>query len=77
MASTSYIPAKDADALTWMNTFAAGLTADPAKYMVTAADALAVTNAVNLFAAAFPIAADPATRTPVNIATKDEARNFG
>lgn len=74
MPSTSYIPARDPDALTWMETFAQKLTTSPGTYFVSAADALAVTNAVTTFAAAYAIAMAPEQRTPVNISAKDEAR---
>jgi hypothetical protein len=70
----SFIPAKDALALSWMQTFAEGLTALPGTYMVSAADALTVTSAVNGFAAAYALTVDPATRTKVTVAAKDDAR---
>lgn len=71
----SYIPARDADALAWLQTFASGITASPSTYFLSAAEALVIQNAVDEFAAAYADAIDPAQRTPVNIATKDEARN--
>ena len=72
--SDSYMPADDAGALSFMTVFAAGLTANTATYMVSSADALAVTNSVNLFAAALAITDDPATKTKVTVAAKDDAR---
>lgn len=73
--SESYIPSRDNDALTWMLTFANGIAADPAKYMLVAADAANISALVADFQAAFLVAADPANRTPVNISAKDAARN--
>ena len=70
-----YIPAQDAQALAFMQTFAAGLSASPATYFVSVADATAVQNAVDAFAAAHADAVDPAQRTPVVVALKDEMRN--
>jgi hypothetical protein len=69
-----WIPSKDADALAFMHVFAEGLTASPATYMVTSADALAVTNAVQLFATNLAICQDPATKTKVAVVNKDDAR---
>lgn len=73
--TTSYIPTRDADALLWMQTFSNGINSNFATYELTAADALAISDAVDAFALALPIAEDPATRTPVNINLKDNARN--
>jgi hypothetical protein len=69
-----YIPAEDGNALTWMQVFSAGIAADPGKYGVSAADATAISNAVNDFDATYAIAMDPATRTKVSVAAKDDAR---
>jgi len=71
----SYIPARDAEALAWMQTFAGGLSASPATYEMTAAQAATVQSLVDAFAAAQADAIDPNERTPVTIAIKDEARN--
>ncbi len=74
LLADSYIPAQDPQALIWMQTFAQGITANPALYGLVAADALAITTAVNAFDAALDVSSDPTTRTPVNIAAKDDAR---
>lgn len=70
-----YIPKQDAQALAWMQTFAAGITASPSTYQLSAAEAAGIQNAVDAFAAAYADAIDPMQRTPVNVAIKDEARN--
>jgi hypothetical protein len=73
--ATSYIPRPDALALNWMQVFALGIQANPALFMLLASDAAAISAAVDLFAAAFAVANDPATRTPVSVNSKDVARN--
>lgn len=70
-----YIRTRDTEALAWMQTFAAGITASPATYQLSAAEAAGIQNVVDAFAAACADAVDPQQRTPVNIAIKDEARN--
>ncbi|MGH7178722.1 MAG: hypothetical protein ACREJC_15195 [Tepidisphaeraceae bacterium] len=72
----SYIPTPDGLALTWMQTFAAGITAAPALYQMSVPDAQNIQNVVNAYGAAYAVAVDPATRTPVSVAFKDEARNL-
>jgi hypothetical protein len=73
--ANDYIPGNDAGALAWMLTFAGGLVADPARYMVSVAEAAAIQVAVNQFDAAKSDADDPAQRTPVVVSIKDAARN--
>jgi hypothetical protein len=70
----SYIPPEDAAALVWMQNFGAILTATPALYALTSADAAAVTSAVNAFDAAYTISQNPSTRTEVTVAAKNDAR---
>lgn len=70
----SYIPTKDADLIAWGDNFAAVITADPALYGLLAADALVIQTQYNEFAAAYAIAVNPATRTIVTIAAKDEEK---
>jgi hypothetical protein len=71
---SGYIPAEDTLALAWMVNFASKLTTQFALYGVTPSDALAVTNAVNQFDAALQLTLDPATKTTVTVANKDQAR---
>jgi hypothetical protein len=70
-----YIPHRDAEALAWLQAFASGLSASPSTYQISSAEAAAIQNAVDAFAAAFADATEPSTRTPVTVAVKDEARN--
>ena len=71
---SDYIPAKDPNALIWMQNFAQKLTVSPGTYFVSAADALAITGAVNLFGSMLAISNDPALKTKVTVADKDDAR---
>jgi hypothetical protein len=70
-----FIPVQDAQALGWLQTFAAGISASPATYMASVAEAAGIQSAVDAFAAAYADAIDPAQRTPVVIALKDDMRN--
>lgn len=69
-----FIPSQDAQALEFMETFASTIAISPAVYQLTAPDSVAISNAVDAFAAAQAVAIAPATRTPVTINLKDEAR---
>src|SRR4051812_5534410 len=69
-----FIPSQDPQALLWMQTFSAGITANPALYQLTAPDAVAIAAAVAGFDTALTTATNPATRTHVTVAAKDDAR---
>lgn len=70
----SYIPTKDADLIAWGDNFASVISADPAVYGLLAADALVIQTQYDEFAAAYTLAVNPATRTIVTIAAKDEEK---
>lgn len=72
--SDSYIPRNDHLALEWMENLGAKLTATPGLYLVSPADAAAVTAAVNNFGAALAVLGDPAQKNKVTVAAKDDAR---
>lgn len=76
MASNDYIPATDSGFRDWASVFASHLTTDPALYMMTAAEALSVQNAVDDYVDAYQIAIDPDTRTKQAIIDKDDARSI-
>lgn len=76
MSSTDYIPAKDADFRNWATTFASRLSANPALYMLTPAQAASIQQVVDDFVAAYEIAVDPATRTKQTVIDKDDARSI-
>lgn len=70
----SYIPTKDADVIAWGANFAAVITADPAAYGLLASDALVIQTNYDEFNNAYILAVNPATRTIVTIAAKDEEK---
>lgn len=74
--SDSYIPAEDADFRNFATTMANGITADPALYMMTAAQAASLQGAVDDFVAAYQVAIEPATRTKATIIAKEDARSI-
>lgn len=73
---SDYIPAKDANFSLWVQAFASGLSGDPAKYMLTAAEALVIQGTVNDFVAALLVATNEETRTKGTIIAKDDARSI-
>jgi hypothetical protein len=72
--ASQYIPAKDAEASLWMQTFANGISANPSTYQLQSTDATTISNTVNAFKNALTVSVDPATRTATTIAVKDDAR---
>lgn len=74
MANTDYIPTKDADFGAWLLNLATLATAAPATYGLTAPEAVAITDQSDDWAAAYPLAVNPATRTPATVASKDAVR---
>lgn len=69
-----YIPANDAGFNNWVVNFDTLLTAAPTTYGLVAGDATAVAAVVAPWVAAYALATNPSTRTPVTIADKDAAR---
>jgi hypothetical protein len=74
-ANPPYIPAKNADILTWLTNFSTRLTASPTTYGKTAGDATAVAAQQTAYAAAYTVANNPVTRTPVAVAALDAAKS--
>jgi len=72
--ASDFIPREDTLALAWMQTFAGGIAAGPALYMLSPADAAAISAAVDAFDVALQVVLDPAERTKVTVAAKDDAR---
>lgn len=70
----SYIPTKDADLINWGANFTNLITADPTLYGLVAADALTLQTNFDEFDAAYTLAVNPATRTIVTVAAKDEEK---
>lgn len=74
MQNPNYLPAKDSLAGPWADNFSTVLTGAPTDYGLVAGDATAVAAAVAPWITALAAATTPATRTPVTIAAKDDAR---
>lgn len=66
-----YIPTRDADLANWALNFRTLISATPGTYGLLASDATTIASNVNPFLAAYNIAINPPTRTPVTVATKD------
>lgn len=71
---SNYIPPRDGDFDSWLLNFSTRLTAAPATYGLVAGDAVAVAAAYTAWHAAYLLAIDPPTRTPVTVADKDVER---
>lgn len=73
----NYIPTTDSGLNDWAINFSALLTASPTTYGQVAAVAVAVASVQDAYTAAYAMAIDPSTRTPVTVNAKDDARiNF-
>lgn len=72
--AASYIPTKDALFEAWDLNFTTLLTANPALYGSTAADAVAQTAFYTTWHAAFLVTSNPATKTKPAVAAKNAAR---
>lgn len=70
----SYIPAKDADFLSWSANFSTRITATPTAFGLNSTLAAAYAALDAAFIAAYALAITPSTRTPVTVAQKDTAR---
>lgn len=73
-ALPSYIPPRDADLNNWANNFATLITASPGTYGLVSGDAVAIAAVVASWNAAYAIAINPPTRTPVAVSNKNAAR---
>lgn len=72
--TTPYIPAKDADFLAWLDNFDDLTAINFAAYGLTGGEAATITTQRTNYDAAFLAATNPATRTPVTVATKDTTK---
>jgi hypothetical protein len=69
-----YLPQADAEFENWFSNFQARLTATPTVFGQTAPTATAVAAQYVLWLAAYALAIDPITRTPVTVAAKDSVK---
>jgi len=72
--ASSYIPTKQEAQATWGSNFSTLITATPALYGLSAADASIIATATSAFTTALNTALDPSTKTSVTVAAKDTAR---
>jgi hypothetical protein len=76
MPGPDYVPAEDAQFMLWAQAFAGGISLDPAKYMLSPAQALSIQTSYNNFASALSVATSEATRTKPTIIIKDNMRSI-
>lgn len=72
--TTPYIPPKDADFLAWLDNFDGLTSVNFAAYGLSGGQAATITTQRSNYDAAFAAATNPATRTPVTVATKDTTK---
>ena len=75
MPSTDYIPRNDDAFRTYAENFADIISANPALYMLTAAQAASIQGVVDIFVAKLAISSNENTRNKNTIADKDDARS--
>ena len=75
MPTNDYLPQEDALFRTYAESFVSGITANPALYMMTGAQAASVQAAVQDFVEKMAIAEEPSTRTSQTIADRKNARS--
>jgi hypothetical protein len=71
MSSSSWLPDKDADLLSFSTNFTAKIVAAPTTYSLTAADATALGLLNTAFTSALASATNPSTRTKTTVAAKN------
>ena len=76
MPSSDYIPPSDDNFRSYAETFANTITADPALYMLTPAQAASIQGVVDDFVAKLAISSAENTRNKNTIADKDDARSI-
>jgi hypothetical protein len=73
--ATDFIPAREADLVTWSANFSTRISATPTAFGLTAGQATAYATLNTAWATAFTAASNDATRTPSAIITKNDARD--
>lgn len=74
MAVRTYLPRREADLRMWSINFASKISADPAAYGLTVAQAAEYQVAQSAYAAAYAVAKSPVTRSPSNVGLKNLMR---
>lgn len=73
-ATPPYLPPRDADFDAWLDNFSDLITAAPTTYGLVSGDAVIIAAQNTAWHAAYVLAINPSTRTPVTVAAKDVAR---
>src|SRR5262245_53289360 len=76
MPATPWIPRADPKFRNFAQVFCNGIEADPARYMMTPAEAAALMARLQVFLDALAVASNQATRTRPAIIAKDDARSI-
>src|SRR5690606_23540128 len=74
MASSTYLPSREGELVTWSANMSALLTADPVIYGLTLGQASDFATLQTAYADAYTIANNDSTRTPASIVTKNDAK---
>src|SRR3982751_380703 len=69
-----FLPSRESELVTWINTFKALIIATPTAYGLTAAQATAYGTLATNFINAYTLTSADATRSPSNIVAKDDAK---
>lgn len=72
--AVAFPPKREADLVTFTGTFKATITADPSVFSLTPEQAANYGTLSDAFVAAYAVANDPATRSPMNVARKTSAK---
>src|SRR5215472_13730287 len=75
MANVNFLPAREAELVTWSTNFNTKITATPTTYGLTAAQATAYTALHNAFVTAFNAANSDATNSRSSVVTKNSAKS--
>src|SRR3954466_6404576 len=76
MATTDFLPSREAQLVAWVSTFKTLITATPTAYGLTAALATTYGTLAPNYVNAYNLAQADATRTPSSIIAKDAARTL-
>ena len=76
MGTTDFLPRREAELVTWVNTFKALITRAPTTYGLTAGDAASYGTLATAFINAYNVAKADATRTRSSILAKTQAKVY-
>ncbi|HVT89962.1 MAG TPA: hypothetical protein VHD56_14000 [Tepidisphaeraceae bacterium] len=73
-SSTDFLPSREAELVTWINTFQPLISATPTAYGLSSGQATTYSGYATAFLDAYALANADATRSPANIVAKDAAK---